>query len=92
MDPLTALLGSILTSSQSPGTLESAHALMSVVARESQTHANLDTASNVKAVLSSAGLEGMWKTSTFSITQDRQRSCGILVDKFIEVIFSLPSQ
>ena len=82
---MTSILHEILISSRNAATTEAAHALTRVIARMSGYVISSKPAKTVNEVLSEAGLEGIWKASSFDMAQDQQIDLGVLIDKLIEV-------
>jgi hypothetical protein len=58
---------------------------MAVMARESHQSTSWKPAGGLDAILSSAGLGGVWKAASFEADADQQKRFGVLIDKLIAV-------
>lgn len=83
--PLLSILDDILISCQNTATLESAHQLFRTLTANPKFSNSTDTTEMLEEVLEGIGFGGLWRSSTFHVTNDLQRQCTSLTDRLIEV-------
>ena len=74
---------------QNSATLKSAHELLRVLASSPKFANSLDSASVLNETLQDMGFSGLWRSCSFSFTQEQDSQCFILTEKLIEVCCSL---
>jgi neurofibromin 1 len=83
--PLLSILDDILISCQNTATLESAHELFRTLTANPEFSTRADTTEMLEEVLEGIGFGGLWRSSTFHVTNDLLRQCTSLTDRLIEV-------
>ena len=84
-EPLLAILDDILISCQNTTTLESAHQLFRTLTAIPKFSSSADSMEMLDEVLEGIGFGGLWRSSTFHVTNDLLRQCTSLTDRLIEV-------
>jgi neurofibromin 1 len=88
--PVIRILDDILISCQNAVTLESAHQLLRTLTSNPKFSGGVDTAEMLEDVLDGIGFGGLWRSSTFHITNEHERQCTALTDRLIEVSLANP--
>jgi neurofibromin 1 len=83
--PVITILDDILTSGQNAATLESAHELFRIITSNPKFSSNTDTTDMLDDVLEGIGFGGLWRSSTFHVSNELLRQCTTLTDRLIEV-------
>jgi hypothetical protein len=83
--PLLTILDDILISCQNTATLESAHQLFRTLTANPKFSSSADSTEMLEEVLEGIGFGGLWRSSTFHVTNDLLRQCASLTDRLIEV-------
>ncbi|KAI9674112.1 MAG: Ras GTPase activating protein ira2 [Caeruleum heppii] len=86
-EPVVSILDGVLLSSETPSTLEAAHALTQAMAADARFAEQVSSVSSrmLKDTLEEVGLSGIWQSSTFDGTSGFQKRGAVLVDRLIEV-------
>ena len=83
--PVVRILDDILVSCQNTATLEAAHQLLRTLTMNPKFSGGVDTAEMLEDVLDGIGFGGLWRSSSFHITNENERQCTALTDRLIEV-------
>lgn len=80
-----SILDEVLLSSQNSVTLHSAQMLLRTLTTNPKLSDTVDTAQLLEDVLEDIGFGGLWVSSTFHSSNERDGHCTVLTDKLIEV-------
>lgn len=80
-----SILDEVLLSSQNSVTLHSAQMLLRTLTTNPKLSDTVDTAQLLEDVLEDIGFGGLWVSSTFHSSHERDGHCTVLTDKLIEV-------
>ncbi|KAI1636187.1 GTPase [Biscogniauxia mediterranea] len=83
---ISALLDEVLLHAQNPSTLKSAHTLLQKLSSNARFAAALEGHDTLTDMLDDMGFEGLWRSSSFSQTQEYDKQCFMLTEKLIELI------
>ncbi|KAI1341677.1 GTPase [Xylariaceae sp. FL0016] len=83
---IASLLDDILLHTQNPATLSSAHTLLRILSTNTRFAAALESQDTLADSLEDMGFEGLWRSSSFSQTQDHDKQLFALTEKLIELI------
>ncbi|CAJ2511131.1 Uu.00g067560.m01.CDS01 [Anthostomella pinea] len=83
---IAALLDEVLLQAQNSSTLKTGHVLLRALSTHARLAAALDGEDNLTDILEDMGFEGLWRSSSFSQTQDHDRQLFALTEKLIELI------
>jgi neurofibromin 1 len=83
--PVITILDDVLISCQNTATLESAHQLLRTLTSNPKFSGGVDTAEMLEDVLDGIGFSGLWRSSTFHVSNEHRRQCTTLTDRLIEV-------
>jgi neurofibromin 1 len=83
--PIITILEDVLLSCQNTNTLESAHHLFRTLTTNPTFLRSADTTEMLEDVLEAIGFGGLWRSSTFHVTNEQLRQCTALTDRLIEV-------
>ncbi len=75
----------MLHSSQNAQTLESARILLKNLTTNHAPSNSVDTAHLLVEVLEDIGFGGLWRSSTFKTSLERDKRCPLLTEKLVEV-------
>ncbi|KFY44765.1 hypothetical protein V495_03267 [Pseudogymnoascus sp. VKM F-4514 (FW-929)] len=86
--PILSILDEVLLSSQNSVTLQSAQMLLRTLTTNPKLSDTVDTAQLLEDVLEDIGFGGLWVSSTFHSSTERDGHCTVLTDKLIELIIT----
>lgn len=80
-----SVLDDVLLHCQNSTTLQSAHALLQCLASNPRFSSALESPGVLNDILEDMGFTGLWRSCSFSLTQEQDRQCFVLTEKLIEV-------
>ncbi|KAF6835868.1 GTPase-activator protein for Ras-like GTPase [Colletotrichum musicola] len=83
--PIVAILDEVLLHCQNSSTLESAQALLYALTSNPKFSSALESTAVLNEILEDMGFSGLWRSCSFSFSQDQDRKCFILTEKLIEI-------
>ncbi|KAI1496424.1 GTPase [Biscogniauxia marginata] len=83
---ISSLLDEVLLHAQTPSTLKAAHTLLQKLSSNARFAAALEGRDTLTDMLDDMGFEGLWRSSSFSQTQEYDKQCFMLTEKLIELI------
>ncbi|KAK9779340.1 putative GTPase-activator protein for ras-like GTPase [Seiridium cardinale] len=84
--PVAQMLDDILLHCQNSSTLESAHALFQTMTSNPKFPTTLESSGELNEILEELGFGGLWRSCSFSQTQEPDKQCFALTEKLIELI------
>lgn len=87
--PIAQTLDDILLHCQNSTTLESAHALFQSMTSNPKFQTALESSGVLNEILEDMGFGGLWRSCSFSQTQEPDKQCFALTEKLIEVRLSI---
>jgi neurofibromin 1 len=83
--PIASVLDDILLHCQNSATLSSAHDLFQTMTSNPKFASALESAGVLNEILEDMGFGGLWRSCSFSQTQEPDKQCFALTEKLIEV-------
>ncbi|KAI1852569.1 hypothetical protein JX265_003051 [Neoarthrinium moseri] len=84
--PVAQILDDVLLHCQNPSTLEAAHALFRTMTSNPKFSNALESTGILNEILEDMGFGGLWRSCSFSQTQEPEKQCFGLTEKLIELI------
>lgn len=83
--PIVQILDDILLHCQNSATLEAAHGLLQTITSNPNFSVAMETSGMLNVILEDMGFGGLWRSCSFSQTQEPDKQCFALTEKLIEV-------
>ena len=83
--PIVQILDDILLRCQNSATLEAAHGLLQAITSNPNFSIAMETSGVLNVILEDMGFSGLWRSCSFSQTQEPDKQCFALTEKLIEV-------
>ncbi|KAK3683544.1 hypothetical protein B0T22DRAFT_468139 [Podospora appendiculata] len=84
--PIISILDDIVLHCQNSATLESAHALLQTLTSNPKFVSALDSTGMLNEILENMGFGGLWRSCSFTLSQEQDKQCFGLTEKLIELI------
>lgn len=84
--PIVQILDDILLHCQNSATLEAAHGLLQTITSNPNFSVAMETSGMLNVILEDMGFGGLWRSCSFSQTQEPDKQCFALTEKLIELI------